>query len=264
MDLLALHQQVLEWIEMTKQLLSIHLQDPLQVEMKTGVKDIVTHIDKIIENYLVEQIRTHYPTHLIMSEEGLGDHIQKLTGFTWFIDPIDGTLNFVHRKRDYGLMIAFYHESVGKLGYIYDFTRDELMYAIDGYGAYLNHLPLKAGKGSSIEHHFIQINGKMILEADDKAKKLLTSCLGTRTIGASSIEHMSVFRGDAMGYVSQSLAPWDIAAPMVIAKELGFHYSTLYGEPIELIQPKTSILVCLESVKEKLLKSFSGYKIQSS
>ncbi|HLR71430.1 MAG TPA: inositol monophosphatase family protein, partial [Pseudogracilibacillus sp.] len=68
----------------------------LSIETKSSPDDLVTSLDKQTERFLVHNIRESFPTHFILGEEGYGDDIESLEGTTWIIDPIDGTMNFVH------------------------------------------------------------------------------------------------------------------------------------------------------------------------
>ena len=104
--------------------------EPLKVDTKTSRNDLVTNVDKEIEQFFIAKIREQFPTHKIMGEEGFGDELTSMDGYVWLIDPIDGTLNFVKRQEDFGIMIALYKDGVGLLGYIYDVMRDRFVYGI--------------------------------------------------------------------------------------------------------------------------------------
>src|SRR5699024_8231038 len=97
-----------------------------------------TKMDKNIEKFFVKNIKQEFPNHLLFSEEGYGDEISSLDGIVWIIDPIDGTMNFVHQKRNFAISIGIYQDGIGQIGFIYDVMADDLYSAKRGMGAYKN------------------------------------------------------------------------------------------------------------------------------
>src|SRR5699024_9047907 len=118
-----------KWLNEAAQEIREALNHDLEVEVKSRANDLVTQMDRKIEKELVEKINQHFPEDLIVSEEGFGDHVsgkdfdQKTV---WFLDPIDGTLNFVLQSENYAVMLAVYEKGIGKQAYIYDVTHDKL------------------------------------------------------------------------------------------------------------------------------------------
>ncbi|MEI2325531.1 inositol monophosphatase family protein, partial [Pseudomonas aeruginosa] len=98
-------------------------QKPLQIETKSDRNDLVTNIDKETDQFLIGKIRTTFPDHHILGEEGFGEDIRDTEGILWIVDPIDGTVNFVHQKVNFMISIGVYENGEGKLGYIYDVVR---------------------------------------------------------------------------------------------------------------------------------------------
>src|SRR4051794_26248387 len=78
----------------------------LNIETKSNPNDLVTNIDKEIEQFFIDKIRQVYPNHRILGEEGFGDEISNLDGVVWIIDPIDGTMNFIHQQRNFAISLA--------------------------------------------------------------------------------------------------------------------------------------------------------------
>ena len=159
MDLLATHLLVNDWIMEAGQKIRHSFGEPLKVDTKTSRNDLVTNVDKEIEQFFIAKIREQFPTHKIMGEEGFGDELTSMDGYVWLIDPIDGTLNFVKRQEDFGIMIALYKDGVGLLGYIYDVMRDRFVYGIKDYGAYCNGRRLSTPEIHSIGDSSINVNG---------------------------------------------------------------------------------------------------------
>ncbi|MEM5608410.1 inositol monophosphatase family protein [Bacillus toyonensis] len=86
------------WIRDAGERLMASLKQALIIEMKSNAADLVTNMDREIEQYLIGKIKETFPTHNILGEEGYGDEITSSDGVVWLIDPIDGTMNFVHQK----------------------------------------------------------------------------------------------------------------------------------------------------------------------
>ncbi|BBP89014.1 hypothetical protein BsIDN1_26320 [Bacillus safensis] len=110
----------------------------------------------------------------------------------WIIDPIDGTMNFVHQKRNFAISIGIFENGVGKIGLIYDVIHDELYHAIKGEGAYMNDILLPPLKDVEIEKAIVGINPTWAIESpyfDAKPfARLVRDVRGTRTIGSAALE----------------------------------------------------------------------------
>ena len=100
-----------EWLKEATKKIKESLKHDLEVEVKSSPNDLVTQMDRKIEKELVEKIKQHFPNDLIVSEEGFGDRVNKKDfeqKTVWFLDPIDGTLNFVLQNENYAVMLAVY------------------------------------------------------------------------------------------------------------------------------------------------------------
>ena len=225
MDLLATHLLVNDWIMEAGDKIRHSFGEPLSVDTKTSRNDLVTNVDKEIEQFFIAKIREQFPTHKIMGEEGFGDELTSMDGL---------------------------------LGYIYDVMRDRFVYGIKDYGAYCNGRRLSTPEIHSIGDSSINVNGFMLLEANEKEAEMIRKAMVTRTYGASSIEHIQVILGKSVAYVSTLLAPWDIAPGMVIAKELGLHYSTVDGKEVDFLVPnkKTTGVICSKNIADEIIAAF--------
>src|SRR5207248_9613784 len=111
--------------------------------------DFVTEVDKAAELAIIEVLRRAYPEHAILAEEsgasaasGTGDGSE----FTWIIDPLDGTTNFIHGFPQYAVSIGLRHKGVLTHGVVYDPVKNELFTASRGRGAYLNERRIRVSK----------------------------------------------------------------------------------------------------------------------
>src|SRR5699024_2313745 len=133
------------------------------------------------------------PDHKILSEEGYGDDVDSLDGTVWIIDPIDGTMNFVHQKRNFAISIGIYHDGIGEIGLVYDVMADMLYSAKKDEGAMKNgeklpHLKQELKLEESILgiNHFWLCENKLI---DEKVmQNLIKTVRGTRTYGSAALE----------------------------------------------------------------------------
>src|SRR5699024_7197624 len=114
-----------EWLKEATKKIKESLKHDLEVEVKSSPNDLVTQMDRKIEKELVEKIKQHFQK----------DFEQKTV---WFLDPIDGTLNFVLQNENYAVMLAVYEKGVGKQAYIYDVTHNKLYWGIKNKGVYCN------------------------------------------------------------------------------------------------------------------------------
>src|SRR5690625_2441508 len=98
-----LFNQAKRWILKAGTFIRAKMNDPLIVTTKSNPKDLVTTVDKETEQFFVENIKHTYPDHLVLSEEGYGDTITSDDHTIWIIDPIDGTMNFVHQRKNFAI-----------------------------------------------------------------------------------------------------------------------------------------------------------------
>src|SRR5579864_6332561 len=107
----------------------------LEIKLK-GKHDLITEADKASEAVVVERLRSHFPTHSVVAEEG-GGHTGA-TEYCWYVDPLDGTTNFAHGFPMFNVSIGLEKAGVPIAGVVYDPTHDEMFAAERGGGAYLN------------------------------------------------------------------------------------------------------------------------------
>lgn len=235
----------------------------IEINSKSSKNDLVTNIDREIEQFFIERIQRDFPDHRVMGEEGFGDEIQTLDGTIWFLDPIDGTMNFIHQKRNFAISLGIYVDGIGMLGYVYDVMNDELYAAMKGEGAYLNDVRLPSLEPVTIEESIIGINASWVAPNryvhHEPIIELVNKCRGTRSYGSAALEMMHVASGRADAYLSMRLSPWDVAGGMIIANEVGAISSTMAGEQLGMLGQETFI-VANESIHLEVLNNFIALK----
>lgn len=235
----------------------------LTIETKSDPNDLVTNIDKETEQFFISKIREDFPEHRIFGEEGFGDTIDELSGAIWILDPIDGTMNFVHQKRNFAISLGIYVDGSGVLGYIYDVMNDHLYSAKQGEGAYFNDERLPDLKKTTVSESIIGVNATWMAPNKhveyENMVSLLRDCRGTRSIGSAALEIAYVATGRMDAYLSMRLAPWDIAGGMVIAQETGAIASNLKGESPNLIT-SDGFLIANPSIHGTLIENYIRLK----
>ena len=218
----------------------------IEIETKSNANDLVTNIDRETETFFIEKIKAFDPAHRILGEEGMGEKVSNLEGVVWIIDPIDGTMNFVKQHRHFFISVGLYVDGVGKLGYIFDVMREDLFYAIEGVGAWYNDSPMRKLQQLTVDEAVIGINATWVtpnsLINHEKLINLVRTVRGTRSYGSAAMEIAFVVSGKLDAYISMRLAPWDIGAGIIIAKEVGAIATNLQGGPFTLLDTDTFII----------------------
>lgn len=237
--------------------------DRIHIDSKSNANDLVTNIDREIEQFFIGQIQSDFPGHKILGEEGYGDDITSLDGVIWMLDPIDGTMNFVHQKRNFAISLGIYHEGVGVLGYIYDVVHDELYHAKKGEGAYFNDEKLPMLGDRLVSDAVIGINARWIMPNSyfdhKKLMALVAACRGTRSYGSATMELAYVVTGRLDAYISMRLSPWDIAGGMIIAQEVGAITTNLKGIRNSLLG-QDSFIVARPGLHHDIVTNYIGMK----
>ena len=171
--------------------------DSFTTELKIGIKadknDLVTNLDKETEQYFAEKIRAAFPTHKVLGEEGYGDEVKNLEGIIWMIDPIDGTMNFVHQQRNFFISIGIYENGKGQLGYLYDVVHDELYSAQVGEGAFLDDRKLPMLEEVTVEKAIVGLNATWLVSNSymDPTNTLIPLAKDVRGTGLTDLLHLS-------------------------------------------------------------------------
>jgi myo-inositol-1(or 4)-monophosphatase len=231
----------------------------LNIQTKSNPNDLVTNIDKEIEQFFINKIRNTFQNHRILGEEGFGDEVNNLDGVVWIIDPIDGTMNFIHQQRNFAISLAVYENGIGKIGLIYDVAHGELYHAISGKGAFMNDSKLPSLSKSTVKESIIALNATWVMENHRIDHNLLIPLVkearGTRSYGTAALEMVFVATGRVDAYISMRLSPWDVAAGAVIIGELGGVVTNLRGEKLDFLS-KDSLLAAKPGLHQTIINDY--------
>ena len=182
--------------------------EKLQVSKK-GPSDFVTNADLKAEKIIIEELKKARPNYSIISEEnGIEENKDKKN--TWIIDPIDGTLNFMHGIPHFAISIALKSNDEIISGLIFDPIKDEMFYAEKDNGAFFNNQRIRVSKKNNISECLFAL-GKIKNNPE----------LINRRSGSAALDMAYVAAGRYDGYFQDNLNLWDIAAGIIIVKEAG-------------------------------------------
>lgn len=237
-------------------------QQDHQVDYK-GVIDLVTEIDYQSEEFLLGEIKKDFPDHHILAEESGGT---RGDGPQWYIDPLDGTVNYAHNIPIFCVSIAYASNgttstslSAGlSLAAIYEPMRDEMFTAARGKGAHLNGRPLQVSDATELQKSLL-VTGfpydAWDSEFDNFANfvKFAKMSQSVRRLGSAALDLAYVAAARFDGFWEMALQPWDVAAGGLICKEAGARVTNVYGEP-DFISPPQSILATTPGIHARMLE----------
>lgn len=205
-----------------------HLSDDLEISEKTHFDDLVTNLDREVQEQILTQILSTFTKDHVLAEENDVRHDIK-DGNVWVLDPIDGTTNFIVQRDNFAVMLAYYESGIGKIGVILDVMNDNLYWG-DGISAYKNeaqiHLTVKP-----LRQSLIGVNTYMYRTNAGGLLDLSHESLGVRAIGSAGIEYVNILEGKIWGYFS-NLSPWDYAAGAVLIEPFGYITQQIDGRPL--------------------------------
>ena len=183
--------------------------EKLQVSKK-GPKDFVTNSDLRAEKIIIDELKKGRPNYSIISEEN-GIENNKDSKNTWIIDPIDGTINFLHGIPHFAISIALKSNNEIVSGLIFDPIKNELFFAEKNNGAFFNNQRIRVSKKTQLNECLFATSGIINNELD----------LQFRKSGSAALDMAYVASGRYDGYFQDNLNIWDIAAGIIIIEEAG-------------------------------------------
>lgn len=216
-----------------------------------GVADFVTHVDREAEDRIIAVIRERYPGHSVLAEE---DATAVLEGpaaggppsglrdaeWLWIADPLDGTTNYLHGYPVYAASVAVLHRGEPVAGAVVSGATGEEWTAARGGGAYLDGRPIRV---SAIDRLSLSLIGtgfpfKTPHELPrylGQLEAVLRRTAGVRRGGSAALDLCHVATGRLDGFWELTLAPWDIAAGVLLIREAGGRVSAVDGGAIDLL-----------------------------
>jgi|TARA_B100002003_G_C14055841_1_gene508414 myo-inositol-1(or 4)-monophosphatase len=212
-----------------------------------------TNADLESEKLILSAIKKKYPSHDIISEES--GRLNKKSDYTWFIDPLDGTHNFINGLPMFGVSIALAHKGKSILGVIYLPFYNEMYVAEKGKGCYLDGKKIKVLKKSKLKNSFV-LTELILRHLPGKKLKLLNKIkdivYDIWVLGSAAFAQAMVAKGSADVYSVKGTHSWDIAAGLLMIEEAGGKASMLNGNPWKI--KDGAFLAANKTLHPKLLK----------
>jgi myo-inositol-1(or 4)-monophosphatase len=214
------------------EILLTHSGSKRQIKHK-GQGNLVTDADISSEKLILELLNAEYPDCSVVSEESSAS--APIAGYTWVIDPLDGTNNYTFGIPFFCVNVALVKGEDILLGVTYDPVRGELFRAEKGRGAYLNDSPIRVSKGSLFQTSLIGLDLGYSIERGgeilDVVKRLWGQVHSVRIMGSASLGLAYVACGRVNLYFHRYLFPWDIASGLLLIREAGGEVTDWKGKP---------------------------------
>ena len=217
--------------------------EKLQVSKK-GPADFVTNSDLKTEKIIIEELKKAKPNYSILSEEN-GFENNKDKNNTWIIDPIDGTVNFLHGIPHFAISIALKSNDEIISGVIFDPIKNEIFYAEKNNGAFFNNHRIRVSKKNEINDCLFVTGGKLMNELE----------LPYRKSGCAALDLAYVAAGRYDGYFQKDLNLWDIAAGIILVKEAG----GMLNEIDLSVNKNIKVIASSVDINSKLLEKLSNF-----
>jgi len=203
------------------------------IEIK-GHNNFVTYVDKESEKLLVDELSKILPGSGFIAEEDTVERSDK--EFTWIIDPLDGTTNYIHHLPVYSISIALMQDNELILGVVYEINNEECFYSWKGGNAYMNDQVIKVTDTFELEQAFLatgfpyydysRLENYICL-----FRESLQRTRGVRRMGSAAVDLAYVACGRFDGFFEYGLNPWDVAAGAFIVKQAGGQVSNFVNGP---------------------------------
>ena len=217
--------------------------EKLQVSKK-GPTDFVTNSDLKAEKIIIDELKKAKPNYSLLSEES-GIEINKDKNNTWIIDPIDGTVNFLHGIPHFAISLALKSNNEIISGLIFDPIKNEMFYAEKNNGAFFNNHRIRVSKKNELNDCLFVTGGKLENEPS----------LTYRKSGCAALDMAYVAAGRYDGYFQYNLNLWDIAAGILLIKEAG----GIINE-IDLLNYKDiKVIASSENISAKFIEKLGNF-----
>lgn len=195
--------------------------------------DYVTKVDRDSEHLIIDILRENFPYHTIIAEES--GKYQQDNLYQWYVDPLDGTTNYIHGFPFCAISIALSYKEEIILGVIYNPISKELFSAEKNRGAFLNNRRIKVSKETELSRCLIAtgfpFKNKHLLRPYWQAlSSIFLKVSGVRRAGSAALDLAYVASGRCDGFWEIKLSPWDIAAGDILIREAGGKLTDMEGK----------------------------------
>lgn len=243
------------------------INQPKDTMTKSCDVDLVTEWDQRVEQLLIEGISSKYPDHKFIGEEGsaMGKEVILTDAPTWIIDPIDGTMNFVHSLPHTCISVGLLINKTAEIGVVYNPILEQFFTARKGQGAFLNGAPIRVSGEKELRKALLMM--EMGTSRDPEKMKVVLENLnilipqvhGTRTLGSAALNMCMVALGGADACFEFGIHAWDIAAGDLIVREAGGVCIDPAGGPLDVMSRRVLCASSIELAQEIVSKIVQYY-----
>jgi myo-inositol-1(or 4)-monophosphatase len=208
--------------------------EPRTIQTKSSEIDLVTDVDHAVDALLRERILAARPNDALLTEENSA-HAGS-SGVRWIVDPLDGTTNYAHAFPHFSVSIGVEVDGRREVGVVYDPMRDELFAATRGGGASLNGVPIRVSPIAELRRALLATGFAYDVHARRTPnlayfERFVGRAQAIRRAGSAALDFAYVACGRFDGYWELHLAPWDVAAGLLLVEEAGGRTSDFTGGP---------------------------------
>ena len=208
----------------------------------------------------INTIRSNFPEHGFISEEGEAKDTS--SDYTWIIDPLDGTVNYIHKYRLFGTSIALSHRGEIVLGVVYNPCVDEMFTALKGNGAFLNEERIQVSTTSRLDECLLVMgfpykrDSESFISSIKRFTRLVRDGQALRRDGSTALDLCHVACGRFDGFCVAGNEIWDYAAGILIVTEAGGKVTDFQGSEFNINDGRNEVLATNGHVHDMILSSF--------
>ncbi len=238
------------------------------VNTKSSDVDLVTQVDIESDELIREVLREEFPEDKIVTEETFEEGQPIDLSNTWVIDPLDGTTNYAHGFPQFAVSIAYVEEGEPKAAVIFDPFKNEMFTAIESGEVHKNGLPIHVSAIDSLSKALLATGFPYDLKTSDSRhnnidlhSQFLNLTHGIRRAGAAALDLAYLACGRLDGFWELRLAPWDVAAGILMIQCAGGKVTGLAGEKLDLSQRRINIVGSNNQFHDELIQVTSGFSV---
>jgi len=209
--------------------------NPPKAAVKESHASLVTEADAEANKLIVRELQHRFPDATIVSEEG---EVKKPTESTFYVDPIDGTMNFVHGLPDVAVSIGYYQKGQPFAGVVMNPITGTTFHAIRGGGAYRNFQAISPSNTDVLRRSLLAsgwpYDKSMIAQTARTLGIVCIEAREVRIIGSAALAVCHVASGVFDGFWESALEPWDLAGSVAIANEAGSLITDTNGAELDI------------------------------
>lgn len=240
------------------QLMTTGLGRPRDIRSKGDASDLVTDVDHAAEAIILDHLLSAYPAFSVLSEEA--GETRRDSNWTWIVDPLDGTTNFIRGVPHVSISIALAYREQPRVACIHDPLRQETFTAVRGAGARMNGVSIDVSDRASLAGAVVAVGFSKIRERAvqmlEGTRALLDSSCALRTTGSACLDlaYAACGRADAVWY--GGLSTWDVAAGMLLVSEAGGRVTNPAGAALE--NPETGVIASNCPLHPEIVRIIGG------